>query len=163
MNPVMRTHLAVGSGAGLTGAVFGAAISLITFWEGISTKPYYDSVGVLTVCIGETAADGVNFKKNYTVQDCKDMLAKALVKYDEGLRACLTKPITDNMHIAFLSATYNIGIEGFCHSSMARNVNAGRPQAACHSLRLWNKGGGRVIKGLDRRRAAEEAFCLKGL
>ena len=147
----------------LSGAALTAALAFITQWEGIYTKPYYDSVGVLTVCIGETAADGANFKKNYTVQDCKDLLVKSLVKYDEGLRACLTKPITDNMHIAFLSATYNIGIEGFCHSSMARNTNAGKFPAACKSLRLWNKGGGRVIKGLDNRRRAEEKLCLVGL
>lgn len=151
--------------AGLTGAALAAALSFVTGWEGIYTKPYYDSVGVLTVCIGETAADGVNFKKNYTVDDCKQMLGNALAKYDAGLTACLHPPhaITDTMHIAFLSATYNIGIEGFCNSSMARNVNRGNFTAACHSLRLWNKGGGRVIKGLDNRRKAEETLCLKGL
>lgn len=160
MSDVHGPSIAVG---GLTGAAFGLAIALITVWEGIDTKPYYDSVGVLTVCIGETKADGVNFKKDYTVQDCKDMLAKALVKYDEGLTACLTRPITDNMHVAFLSTTYNIGVEGFCHSTMARQTNAGNFRAACSALRLWNKGGGRVIKGLDNRRKAEEALCLKGL
>lgn len=151
--------------AGLTGAALMFATTFITSWEGIYTKPYYDSVGVLTVCIGETAADGVNFKKNYTVADCKEMLGKALVKYDDGLRSCLhpPRPITENMHIAFLSATYNIGIDGFCHSSMARYTNAGDFARSCHALRLWNKGGGRVIKGLDNRRKAEEALCLKGL
>lgn len=164
MAPSIKTVGAHGVSS-LTGAALALALTFITGWEGIYTKPYYDSVGVLTVCIGETAADGVNFKKNYTVQDCKDLLVKSLVKYDEGLRSCLhpALPLTDNMHIAFLSTTYNIGVEGFCHSSMARNVNRGNFKAACHSLRLWNKGGGRVIKGLDNRRKAEEALCLKGL
>lgn len=162
---VQAVQVGKGSVVALAGAGLLFALQFVTGWEGIYTKPYYDSVGVLTVCIGETAADGVNFKKNYTVQDCKDLLAKSLVKYDTGLRSCLQPrtPITDNMHIAFLSATYNIGIEGFCHSSMARNTNAGRFREACHSLRLWNKGGGRVIKGLDNRRKAEETLCLNGL
>lgn len=159
---INKTHVAVG---GMTGATLALALQFITAWEGIYTKPYYDSVGVLTVCIGETAADGVNFRKDYTVQDCKDMLVKSLVKYDDGLRGCLhpQRPITDNMHVAFLSATYNIGVDGFCRSTMARKTNAGDFVAACHGLRLWNKGGGRVIKGLDNRRRAEEALCLKGL
>lgn len=161
MQPIRASH----GVAGLTGAALGAALSFITAWEGIYTKPYYDSVGVLTVCIGETAADGVNFKKDYTVQDCKDMFAARLPEYDAGVVQCLRPPreITDNMHIAFTSAAYNIGIDGFCHSSMARKANAGDFKGACHSLRLWNKGGGRVIKGLDNRRRAEETLCLKGL
>jgi len=161
MAPVRASH----GVAGLAGAALTAAVVFITGWEGIYTKPYYDSVGVLTVCIGETEADGINFKKKFTVQDCKDEFAKLLPKYDDGMRACLhpPRPITDNMHIAFVSAAYNIGIDGFCHSSMVRNTNAGRFQDACHSLRAWNKGAGRVIKGLDNRRRAEEKLCLTGL
>lgn len=151
--------------AALTGAALMAAVTFITNWEGIYTKPYYDSVGVLTVCIGEVKADGINFKKNFTIQDCKDEFVKLLPKYDAGMRACLHPPtdITTNMHVAFLSATYNIGIDGFCHSSMARLTNKGRYAEACHALRMWNKGGGAVIKGLDNRRRAEEKLCLTGL
>ena len=156
-------HVKAGAVGGTTGAVIALAVTFITAWEGIYTKPYYDSVGVLTVCIGETKADGINFKKNFTVQDCKDEFAKLLPKYDEGMKKCLMRPITDNMHVAFLSATYNIGIDGFCGSSMARNANAGKFLAACDSLLLWNKGGGRVIKGLDNRRHAERELCRKGL
>lgn len=151
--------------AALTGAALSLAVTFITGWEGIYTKPYYDSVGVLTVCIGETKADGVNFKRDWTIADCKKSFAEKLPTYDKGMSSCLNppRPLTDEMHIAFLSATYNIGIDGFCHSSMARNTNAGNFRAACHSLRLWNKGGGRVIKGLDNRRRAEEKLCLTHL
>jgi lysozyme len=79
------------------------------------------------------------------------------------MKACLKKPITDNMHVAFLSATYNIGISGFCKSSMARLVNDGKPRQACDALLAWNKAGGKVVKGLDNRRKAERSLCLQGI
>lgn len=34
---------------------------------------------------------------------------------------------------------------------------------ACHALRLYNRAGGKVVRGLDDRRRAEEKFCLEGL
>jgi lysozyme len=163
---VTKSQLGAGAiGAiGATGAaVMAAAIVLVTQWEGIKTKPYRDVVDVLTVCIGQTAGDGVDLTRSYTVPECKAMLAKSLVKYDDGMKACLKRPITDNMHVAFLSTTYNIGIDGFCGSSMARRANAGDFKGACDALLMWNKAGGRVIKGLDNRRRAEREVCLKGL
>jgi lysozyme len=33
-------------------------------------------------------------------------------------------------------------------------------QAAADALLLWNKGGGKVLPGLDRRRREERAFFL---
>ncbi len=154
----IRTHRKVAIGA--TGAaVLAGAVALITPWEGIYTKPYRDIVGVLTVCIGETDADKVH--RSYTVQECKDMLAKSLVKYDEGMKACLYRPIPDSMHVAFLSATYNIGVSGFCRSSMARLANAGQFRAACDALMAWNRAGGKEVRGLTNRRRAERDVCLK--
>lgn len=146
-----------------SGVVFTAAAALITPWEGIRTTPYYDVVGVKTVCVGATAAEDVDLNRTYTVAECKEMLVKSLPKYDDGIRRCIKRDMPDSVRVAFISATYNIGIGGFCGSSMARHANAGNWKAACHALRNWNRGGGRVIKGLDNRRKAEEAYCLKGL
>lgn len=145
-----------------SGAVLTAAAAFITPWEGTFTHPYLDIVGVQTVCIGETAADGVAMR-DYTVAECKAMLPKHLVKYDDGMKACLNREIPDSMHIAFISATYNIGVHGFCHSRMAVQVNAGNLRAACDALLNWNKAGGREIKGLTNRRVAERKKCLEGL
>ncbi len=153
-----RTKIGVTSAA-----VFSAAVALTTAWEGIYTKPYRDVVGVLTVCIGQTAADGYDLHRTYTVQECKDMLKKSLAKYDDGLKGCLTRDIPDSVHVAFISFTYNVGVGGFCRSSAARLANAGRFREACDALLIWNRAGGRVIKGLANRRAAEREVCLKGL
>lgn len=144
-------------------AVMTAAIALTTQWEGIFTDPYKDVVGVLTVCIGQTAGDGVDMTRSYTVQECKDMLRKSLVKYDDGMKSCLNREIPDSLHVAFISFTYNVGIAGFCRSSVARLANAGDFHGACDALLLWNRAGGREIRGLKNRREHERRICLEGL
>jgi lysozyme len=142
-------------------AVMAAAVALIQPWEGLYTKPYFDIGGVKTVCYGETAADAVDLNRTYTKQECADLLKQSLVKYDVGLKACLSRDIPDSMHVAFISATYNIGVKGFCGSSMARLANEGRFREACDALLNWNRAGGREIRGLTNRRNAERAVCLK--
>lgn len=148
-------------------AVFAATCAALVGFEGLYLKPYRDIAGVLTVCIGQTADDGVDLTRSYSDRECRDMLTKTLPKYDDGMKACLRREITDGMHIAFLSASYNIGIGGFCGSSMARRVNAGDFPGACDALLLWNKArtptGFRVVKGLDNRRRAERKICMEGL
>ena len=155
-----RRKVAIGA---TSGAVFAAAVGLVTNWEGIYTKPYRDIVGVLTVCIGQTAGDGYDLTRTYTVPECKEMLQKSLVKYDEGMKQCVGREMPDSVHVAFISATYNIGIQGFCGSSMARHARNGDWRSACDALLMWNRAGGRVVKGLDNRRRDERKKCLEGI
>ena len=46
---------------------------------------------------------------------------------------------------------------------MSRKAKAGDLRGACEALMLWNKAGGKVVRGLTRRRTAERDLCLEGL
>lgn len=155
MNRVASHTIAATSGAVLT-----AAVALITPLEGIITHPYRDSVGVLTYCIGET--EGAKLGMTYTVKECKDILKKSLVKYDNALMKSIGHDIPDSVHVAFLSVIYNIGIRGFTNSSMARDAKAGNYIKACNDLKNWWKAGKypTLLKG---RREAERKKCLEDL
>lgn len=144
------------------GVLAAAAISVAAY-EGLYTSPYLDIVGVRTVCYGQTAGDGVDLHRSYTPTECRKMLASSLVLYDKQITACLHHEIPDSMHIAFISASYNIGVFAFCHSSMARKVNDGDLRGACDALLMWDRAGGREIRGLHNRRVSERAICLKDL
>jgi lysozyme len=156
--------------AAIPAAILAAAVAFIVPWEGIRTKVYFDIVGVPTICVGQTKADGIDLSLTYTIAECKAMFERTLAtKYYAGMRACLTHELPDAMQVAFLSAAYNIGIAAFCGSSMARRANAGDYRGACEALLMWNKArtgpGGtlQMVKGLDRRRRAERELCLQGL
>jgi len=156
----MKTRLKT---AGKVTAAGAAAIALVGAWEGLRTTAYKDIVGVPTVCFGETR--GVKMGDRYSVEECKAMLGDGLIEFEQGMRKCLKAPdaIPANAYVAFLSLSYNIGTGAFCRSTLVRKANAGDIRGACAAISMWNKAGGRVVRGLTNRRAEERALCLKGL
>jgi len=146
-----------------TAAVFSAAAAFVAPWEGLYLHPYRDIVGVVTVCYGET--EGVQNRK-YTKAECTEMLADKLPRYYGEIAGCWGQDVEDILsqeeRIAYVSGAYNFGSGAFCSSSMVRKLKLGDREGACHALRLYNRAGGRVVKGLDNRRRAEEKLCLQG-
>lgn len=137
-------------------------VGTITQFEGLRTTAYRDSVGIPTVCIGETK--GVRMGMKFTVAECQAMLVKRLGEdYAPAIEACVTRPMGDNVYEAMLSLSYNIGTGGLCRSSVVRHYNAGDRRAACNAFFLYDKADGRVLAGLVKRRQAERALCLKGV
>jgi len=146
------------------------AVGLVGVFEGLRTHAYRDPIGIPTVCYGETR--GVKMGDAYTKEQCDVMLGNALVDFELRMRKCLTAPdrIPDKSYVAFLSLAYNIGVGGFCKSSIARYANRYASTGnlrdlteACNRLRLYNKAGGRVLNGLVRRRNEERKLCLEGV
>lgn len=153
-----------GGAAGAITALGLLAIAIIGNFEGLRLVAYKDVVGVWTACYGETK--GIKGGMKFTREQCDVMfIDSGLKRHEAGMRACLTYPdlIPEKSYVAFLSLTYNIGIGGFCKSSVARAINEGRIQAACYNLTKFNKAKGRVIKGLVTRRKQELRLCLDGV
>lgn len=141
------------------------AITMIAPFEGYYGHPYRDSVGVKTICYGATAADGIDFNRTYTKQECLQILAKDLPKYDAPLKRCIKPEVYDALpahrHAALVSLAYNVGSAGVCRSSVVRDLNAGRVVQACNDFLKFDRGGGRVIQGLVNRRRQERVACLR--
>lgn len=138
------------------------AVGIIGTWEGMSTKPYADKLagGLLTVCYGETRVQ----MRPYTPQECKELLAKGVQDFADPVMKCVPalreRP---NQLAASVSLSYNIGGSAFCRSSVARKFNAGDWKGGCDAFLLWNRAGGKEIRGLTNRRNAERAVCRKDL
>ena len=64
---------------------------------------------------------------------------------------------------AFGDFTFNLGVAAFRSSTLARKVRAEDWPAVRQQLGRWVNGGGRVLPGLVRRRAAEWAVIAKAL
>jgi len=147
----------------LVGAV--AATALISFtpaFEGTELSTYRDMGGVLTYCTGAT--ENAAWGKTYTPAQCRAQLDRDLERHAAGIAMCIPLArLTDGQKVAFVDVAYNIGVSGFCRSSMARRTNEGDMVSACNALLMWNKVGGKEVRGLTRRRHAERELCLKGL
>jgi len=142
-----------------------AATALLTFtpkFEGTKLTTYRDLGGVLTYCTGAT--EDAQWGKTYTPAQCRAQLDRDLERHAAGIAKCVPLArMTDGQKVAFVDVAYNIGVGAFCGSSMARRVNAGDMAGACDALLMWNKVGGKEVRGLTRRRQAERALCLRGL
>lgn len=154
--PIGRAKLNKVVGASAAGLL----IALVGAWEGKSNDPYKDIVGVWTVCYGETRVQ----MRRYTDAECKDMKASALAGFAEPvLKRNPELRGHDNQLAAAVSLSYNIGSAAYARSTVARRFSEGRWTEACDAFLLWNRAGGKVVRGLDNRRRDERRLCLTGL
>ncbi len=152
MNPDIQKRLAA---AGLA-----LAMPLVIYFEGTKTTAYLDPVAIPTICRGHTG--GVKLGQVATPDQCDQLLLQDLLKADAEIKSCVNVPLNDNQRAAFASFTFNAGGGNFCGSTMARKLNAGDYTGACNELPRWVHAGGKVLPGLVKRRAAEQAVCLGG-
>ena len=136
-----------------------ALLAFIATWEGIKTKPYEDVGGIPTVCAGHTGDDVED--RVYKPEECAAILRADVEKHAADVLECAKVPLSQGEADAYISFNFNTG--GFCGSTLNRKLNAGDRVGACNELLRWNKAGGRVMRGLTRRRAAERDICIRGI
>ena len=147
--------------AGAALAVIIAAAAIVQPWEGRELKAYYDIVGVLTICDGDT--HDVSPGQVATPAECDQRLYSQLTVFKARLDKCLTFPLPTKTAAAFLSWAYNVGTGAACGSTLVKLANTGNLRAACEQLLRWNRAGGKVVQGLTNRREAERKLCIEGL
>jgi lysozyme len=164
----MRSRLKnVGVGTGIAAITVAGmtAISAVGGFEGVRLAAYRDVIGVWTACYGETK--GIKKGMKFSQETCDNLLIARLLEHEEGMRTCIGEAVADRIpdksYVAFVSLTYNIGVGGFCKSSLPRKLRAGDIRAACLTLASFNRAGGRVVKGLVTRRATEMKLCMQGI
>jgi lysozyme len=139
--------------------------ALIKKFEGCRLKAYKCPANVWTIGYGNTFyEDGMRVKEGDVItQQRAEELAKFVIdQFAVTIEPFILKPLTDNQFSACVSLAYNIGTAGFKRSSVFKklNINPNDPTIA-DSFKLWNKGGGKILTGLVRRREAEIALYFK--
>lgn len=144
------------------------ATTFIAPWEGLRRNAYLDVVGIPTVCYGETR--NVKMGDKYTTAECEAMLRARVAEIAAAVDRCIPDDVPAKSRAMFYSLAYNIGPgdkrtgKGFCYSKTIQSAFARHDyKAACDGLLLYNRAGGKVVAGLNNRRVAEHAVCLKGL
>lgn len=134
------------------------AIQLIKRFEGFSSSPYICAGGKVTVGYGTTQISGKPINKYMepiSRQYAEELLMEDLKEFQEAIDRLVKAPLEQNQYDALLSLVYNIGIGAFKKSTLLRELNKGNYDKVPYELARWNKAGGKVLKGLTRRRAAE--------
>lgn len=135
-------------------------LDLITSFEGIKLTAYKCSAGVWTLGIGSTFyADGIPVKEGdtCTLEKAHELFKLTLVNFENCVLKGLGKTkVSQNKFDSLVSLAYNIGCGNFRKSSVLRLTVANpNDPAIANAFLMWNKAGGKVVRGLTRRREAE--------
>jgi lysozyme len=149
-----------------------SCISLIAKFEGCLKPiggglfaPYRCPANVPTIGIGTTVwPDGRKVSMSdapITREKCEEALAFDIGRrYAPGVDAVKCPWKHENMRSACISFAYNVGTGGFKRSTLAHFIKNKEYGKAADEFLKWNRGGGRVLKGLTRRRIAERKLFL---
>ena len=139
--------------------------ALIKRFEGCRLKAYRCPANVLTIGYGNTFyEDGTKVKDGDVItQQRAEELAKFIIdQFAVSIAPFIQKTLTENQFSACVSLAYNIGTGNFKKSSVFKKLNINpNDSTIADSFRLWNKGGGKVLKGLVNRREAEIQLYFK--
>jgi lysozyme len=138
-----------------------AALDLIKRNEGCELTAYVCPAGKLTIGYGETGPHVVHGMR-ITQEEAEELLANRLEREFEAgvLKLIGDAPTTHNQFSALVSLAYNIGLGGLGRSTVLRKHCDGDYEAAAEAFSMWNQGGGRVLRGLVRRRQEEADLYL---
>lgn len=134
-------------------------IGLVAKYEGCRLSAYRCPAGVWTIGYGHT--EGV--KEGDTLESkeaAKELLGRDLQKYAGYVNDCVKKgqiifALSQNQFDALTSFTYNCG-----KGNLLKLVSGRDAATVADKLLLYNKGGGKKLPGLVRRREEERALFL---
>ncbi len=141
------------------------AIDLVKEFEGLRLDAYLDPAGIVTIGYGYTNragyGPGVKMGDKWTEDLAEEMLAVGLEKFAAEIKPLFKQQPNPHQFGAFVSLAYNIGTPAFAKSTALKRWNAGDMMGCAEAMAWFNKAGGKVLRGLVRRREAEVALFLK--
>jgi lysozyme len=134
-------------------------IDLVKRFEGCSLTPYLCPAGYWTVGYGHVIGIGKTKpeKQLYTQEEVDDLLRADLARFERGVSRYCPVYLTQSQFDALVSFSFNLGLGVLQRSTLRQKINRGDADAAKVILK-YNMAGGRILKGLTRRRQAEYAL-----
>lgn len=140
------------------------ARDLCLVFEGLRLRPYLCPANVPTIGVGATFYEtGVRV----TLADPPITKERAMELLEFELAQCLPKvlrlcPVLKNWGNqatgSILDFAFNCGVGNLQASTLRKRINADDMEGARLELMKWVRGGGKVLPGLVKRRAAEAAL-----
>lgn len=129
------------------------ASDFVKQFEGRELKAYQCSAGVWTIGYGHTK--GVKEGDEISASEAEQLLVEDLTAISDDLNRLVNIGVTEGQYIALLSLAFNIGASALKKSTLLFHLNHKRYDEAAAEFDKWVYAGGKVVEGLQRRRAAE--------
>lgn len=134
-------------------------IRLIKHFEGFRSFPYRCSANVLTIGYGHTqgvSEDMAHITERYACE----LLEQDLKKFESSVKKLIKIPLKQNEFDALVSFAFNLGAGALQRSTLRQKLNREDRQGAADEFLKWCRAGGKILKGLLRRRIAEREMFL---
>jgi lysozyme len=122
--------------------------------ERLMLVAYLCPAGRWTIGYGCTGPDIVPGLR-WTAEKAEANLRDRFVKLGARIDALVLVALSGRQMAALALLADNIGMDAFRKSTLLRLLNAGDYKGAAAQFLRWNRGGGRVLPGLVKRRAEE--------
>ena len=135
-------------------------LELVKQFEGCKLTAYKCPAGKWTIGYGSTYyLDGspVQEGDKITQEDAEIMLSKTLDNYRTQIMRFIPSSLPQGAIDALTSFSYNCGVAALQKSTLLKKIKANKLDLKGIEAEFskWNKGGGQILPGLVRRRAAE--------
>jgi lysozyme len=94
------------------------------------------------------------------MDEVNDILKKDLARFEAGVKRLCPGEMTQSQFDALVSFSFNVGLGNLQNSTLRMKHNRKEFDAAAEEFLKWNKAGGKVLKGLDKRRKSERALYI---
>jgi lysozyme len=135
-------------------------LDLIKHFEGFRSQAYLCPANVWTIGYGTT----LNVKRGQVINEATAMqyLLRDCAKFEKNVNDLVKVKLTQTQFDALVAFVYNVGPGNFKSSTLLSLLNQGDYTSVSKQMARWNKGNGRVLQGLVRRRATEGALFDTG-
>ena len=83
-----------------------------------------------------------------------------MARFERAVTELVKVPLLQGHFDALVLFAYNVGRKALETSTLLRKLNAGDYDGAALEFRRWNKNDGKVMRGLTRKRSAEECLFM---
>ena len=132
-------------------------LDLIKRFEGFSPTIYICPAGYPTIGYGHVVREEEQerFEDGINEQEAEELLQRDLRWAERGVLRLIDVPLTDGQFDALVSFTFNLGTGALQRSTLRRKVNREEHDMVPREFMRWVWAGGRRMRGLIKRRAAE--------
>lgn len=139
--------------------------ALLRELEGVRLKAYPDSAGVWTVGVGATRfLGGTPISKGWKIsqEQCDALLDRDAKAAHTAACKLLRDDATRGARIGWSAFIFNLGETRARNSKALREFNRGDMEAFAKEFLEWRMAGGKVVRGLEKRRRRELEIILEG-
>jgi lysozyme len=150
-------------------------LHMIEHHEGVRFKPYQCPAKLWTIGVGHVLYPNQgkmpidqrgNFplaqedNRAFSKDEVNAILRADLARFEKGVATYCPVPLTQGQFDALVSFSFNVGLGTLQRSTMRQKVIRGDMEGAAEELLKYCMAGGKVLRGLQKRRIDERALFL---